>query len=260
MGSANVTITAVFELRKYNISFSIEDANFGDVYILSGSNELASTNASNTTASTTATMGTELTVKIVPQYYSKLNVNNMPEGLGEPMTEETDTGMYYMGTYVVGTSDYNAVIPLTLCENEEENIILRQDDQDPNNSDVLLLYDSKGGDFYVYAGTDGQVIRGLSCVQHLDGLSVKCNVMSDSSGTGAQYAIPIYLDNNGTRMYFKQLISNGSSYYFVDFGEGFICEPVPNSDTYNGTSDHLYLIYTGSNSDMPWTFSKVAPN
>ena len=90
--------------------------------------------------------------------------------------------------------------------------------------------------------------------------------MSDSSGTGAQYAIPIYVDNNGTRMYFKQLISDGGSYYFVDFGEGYICtpEPVVSADggttyTYNDTSDHLYLIYTGSNSDMPWTLSKVAP-
>ena len=84
---------------------------------------------------------------------------------------------------------------------------------------------------------------------------------------GLDDGIPVYVNVNGTRKYFKRLVTDNGIYEYIDFGEGYICtqEPVVSADggttyTYNATSDHLYLICEETNKGTSWSLSKVAPN
>ena len=255
MGSANVNITAVFELKKYAVSVQLDNASYGVVSIVSESKELASTSASQSSATANVTMGTVLTIKITPTYYCDLDTAKLPEGFSEPLVNETTTGYIYECNYTVTNADYSATVPIVLREVLESSRAMLDNSIEGRMEEAFLTYAYGSYPFYFYIDTEAYCIKNLPCISCADGLFLDLATLEDES-------TPVYVENNGQKTYFTLLEQNGRTFYYIDFGEGYICKEGQNSTSdmpvYEASSDHLYLIYEpGAN--FEWVLSNQAP-
>lgn len=254
IGSSNVKITAVFELKKYAVSVQLDNASYGVVSIVSEGKELASTSASQSSATANVTMGTVLTIKITPTYYCDLETAKLPEGFSEPVVNETITGYIYECNYTVTNADYSATIPIVLKEVLSSRVML-DNSIEGRREDVFLTYAYGNYPFYFYIDTETYCIKNLPCISCADGLFLELATLEDES-------TPVYVENNGQKTYFTLLEKDGRTFYYIDFGEGYICKEGQDSTSdmpvYEASSDHLYLIYEpGANFD--WVLSNQAP-
>ncbi|MCR5396984.1 MAG: FecR domain-containing protein [Lachnospiraceae bacterium] len=240
MGSANVNITAVFELKKYTISYSIDNPALGEIHFYQSGNEIGSYDATAGVASATGVMGTEFLVRFTPNYFAYL-AEEAIDGLSDfSSNEDSDGNMYFEGTYTVGTSDYSGTVPAQMEDTADTEVWFRESVEGEMDDSAFLV--NIGGNDATYIFYDGETgyVNGTTVRYSGDG-EISAEVRCMSGGVDTQMAgPPVSMDINGTTVYFKKKTVDGEDYYFINLGSGLIC--ANNGNEYEATGESLFIV------------------
>ncbi|MCR4673860.1 MAG: FecR domain-containing protein [Lachnospiraceae bacterium] len=246
IGSADVNITATFELREYTVSFSISNTSYGTISVYSGDTSLGTSTTSSASVSTQATMGTELTVIVKPKYYCSFDYTSIIDGFSEFEPYTTDDEIYYQGIYIVGNSDSSTEIQVDMKSTSLNGTDLANEFY--SVQDLGEVYRIQMVDM---ASTDGEVAPYFNVsvtlendIYHLAGIPAIAFV-----GQGIQFfsysegdnliTVPVMIKTDSEDKYFERKIVDGITYYYVNLGTGYIVEEEGALGT---SSSSLYLV------------------